>query len=64
MTIPDMLLWLDVMYEVRVALAPDGEHLLVTGNADAIRCAAPKLSQMKPAILDHLRAVSRSPRTA
>jgi hypothetical protein len=55
-SVGDTLLLLDVLFEVRVALAPDGEHLAVSGSSDAIALATPKLLQLKPEILEHLRA--------
>ncbi len=55
MTIQDSLTVLDVLYDVQVALAPDGAHLHVTGNPHAIALATPKILLLKPAILDHLR---------
>jgi hypothetical protein len=58
MTPADVILLMDVLFEVRIALAPDGEHLAVTGNAAAIECATPKLTQMKPELLGYLRATT------
>ncbi|MDA1082704.1 MAG: hypothetical protein O2973_13745 [Gemmatimonadetes bacterium] len=46
-----------------MALAPDGQHLIATGNADAIEFATPKLKQMKPQIVEHLRNLTRTSRS-
>jgi hypothetical protein len=64
MTVADTLMLLDVLFEVRVVVAPDGEHLAVTGNAEAIAFATPKLLQLKPEIMAHLRGLTDSPRPA
>jgi len=58
MTPADVILLMDVLFEVRIALAPDGEHLAVTGNAAAIACATSKLTEMKPELLGYLRATT------
>lgn len=58
MTVEDRLLMLDVLLDVRVRLAPDGERLAVSGAPDAVRCATPVLLQIKPEIVAHLRGLA------
>lgn len=56
MTPRDVLTALDVAFGVRVGLAPDGQHLKVTGNAVAVACATPRLLRDKTEIVRHLTA--------
>ena len=63
MNIEDKLLMLDVLFDVRVSLAPDGEHIELRGAPAAIECATPKLLQLKPELVEHLRATASSTRT-
>jgi hypothetical protein len=62
MTTEDCLLLLDVLFDVRIGLTLDGEHLSVTGNAEALELLTPRLLQLKPAIVAHLRALADSAR--
>lgn len=55
MTIEDKLLMLDVFFDVRVTLAPDGEHIEIRGAPAAAAFAEPRLVQLKPEIIAHLR---------
>lgn len=54
----DRLAMLDVLYGVRVAVAPDGQHLTVTGPSAAVHAAAPMLRQQRNALLAHLHALA------
>lgn len=58
MTAEDRLLMLDVLFEVRVRLAPDGEHLAVRGNPEAVECATPMLMQRKAELLKYLNTTT------
>ena len=56
MMVEDRLLLLDVLLDVRVRLAPDREHLAVSGAREAVGWATPLLVKMKSEIVAHLRA--------
>lgn len=57
-----MLLMLDVLFDVRVRLSQDREHLELRGSEQAVSCAMPKLLEMKPRLIAYLRTVEHSGR--
>jgi len=59
MTPRDIVTGLDVAFGVRIGLAPDGQHLKVTGNAVAVACATPRILKDRTAILKHLQTRAR-----
>ena len=59
MTPRDIVTGLDVAFGVRVGLAPDGQHLKVTGNPVAVACATPRILKDRTAILTHLQTLAR-----
>ena len=56
MTVEDHLLMLDVLFGLHVALAPDGEHLVLRGPPDAVDVASPMVLSRKHEFVAHLRA--------
>ena len=58
MTPVDRIAMLDILYGVRVAVAPDGQHITVTGPSAVVHAAAPMLRQQRNALLAHLHAVA------
>lgn len=53
---------LDVLFDVRVRLAPDREHLELRGRSEAVECATPKVLQLKPGLVAYLRTVEQTGR--
>ena len=64
MTVEDRLLMLDVLFGLRVALAPDGAHVILRGPPDAVEAASPMVLLHKSEILDHLRNLAAAARPA
>lgn len=64
MTPEDVLLMLDVLFDVRVRLAPDREHLELRGASKAVECASPMVLLRKPEIVAHLRSLAATGRPA
>lgn len=58
MTIADRLLMLDVLFDLRVTLAPDGAHVILRGPPDAVAAASPMVALFKPEIVAHLRTLT------
>ncbi|MHB1095569.1 MAG: hypothetical protein ACYC3F_05290 [Gemmatimonadaceae bacterium] len=56
LTPADRLVMLDVLYDLRVSLAPDGEHIDVTGPTEALTAATPMLWKYRADFVAHLRA--------
>ncbi len=57
LTAADRLVMLEVMYDVRVSLTPDGERLDVTGPAAVVDAVTPMLKRHRTALLAALRQV-------
>ena len=55
MTAADLILVLDIMFEIRVRLHPDGVRLLFRGPVDVLRAAEPMLRMHKPELIAYLR---------
>jgi hypothetical protein len=58
MTPADRLLLLDVMFDVHVTLADDGEHLIARGPEAALEAAEPSLRLHKPELIAQLRSLA------
>ena len=54
LTPADRIVMLNVLYGVRVAVAPDGRHLRVTGPSAAVHAAAPMLRHRRDELLAYL----------
>ena len=61
MNAADRLALLEVHYGIRIALAPDGQHLDVDGPSLAVDAAEPMLRQYRDALLTHLLASAVRP---
>lgn len=55
LTPADRIAMLDVLYGVRVAVAPDGQHLTVTGPRLAVQAVAPMLRHNRASLMEYLR---------
>jgi hypothetical protein len=61
LTLSDRLVMLDVLYDVRVTLTPDGGHLDVSGPAQIVDAVTPMLKRHRTALIAYMTRQAQPP---